>query len=154
MQETTVREALRAYVSVDEPPLGLTSDGVLAAGRRSRRNRRLAGVAVAGLATALLAAGAVVVLDGARTGPHYEAVAACPYPPGPRPPGQVIADQPLPPMVLEWAKTRLTCHLAQALPSLLPQAQYAQVPGAPAGPLSATATAANPLSATEWTRWP
>jgi hypothetical protein len=134
MQETTVGEALRVYVSVDEPPLGLTSEGMLAAGRRSRRNRRLAGAAVAVLAVALLG-GAVVVSVGASASPQYAAVAECPYPAGPRPPEPVAADQPLAPGVLEWAKTRLTCHLVEALPRLLPQAQYAQVPGAPAGPL-------------------
>jgi hypothetical protein len=134
MRETTMREALRAYTSVDEPPLGLTSDAVLAAGRRSRRNRRLAGAAVAFLA-AMLGAGGLVVANGYAKGPHYAALAACPYSPDPRPTDRFAADQALSPALVEWAKTRLTCHLAEALPRLLPEARYAQVPGAPAGPL-------------------
>jgi len=50
----------------------------------------------------------------------------------------IAADQPLPPEVLEWAATSLTCHLNDEVPRLLPDARFAQVPGALAGPLLAS----------------
>jgi hypothetical protein len=49
----------------------------------------------------------------------------------------IAADQPLPPRVLEWAATSLTCHLNDEMPRLLPDARFAQVSGAPTGPLVA-----------------
>jgi hypothetical protein len=141
MQETEVRQALQAYVDDGEPVMGLTAAGILTAGRRSRRNRRLAGYAGAGLVTALAGAGVVAVLGGGSpgtdryTGPDFAAAAPCPVTPGPRPPGAVTADRPLPPDVLRWATTSLTCHLSDEVPRLLPTARFAQVPGAAAGPL-------------------
>jgi hypothetical protein len=50
----------------------------------------------------------------------------------------IAADQPLPPEVLEWAATSLTCHLNDEVPRLLPAARFAQVPDALAGPLLAS----------------
>jgi len=68
-----VRTALTAYVTEDEPPLGLSGDAVLSAARRSRRQHLLTGVVA--LAVVVLALGlAVVVL------PHRGSVAGptCP----------------------------------------------------------------------------
>ncbi|MDM4718910.1 hypothetical protein QTQ03_04595 [Micromonospora sp. WMMA1363] len=137
MQEAEVHHALEAYVSDDEPPMGLTSDEILAAGRRSRRNRRLAGMAAAGLAAILFGVGVVAVSGGggSSTTPAFTAAGPCPFPPGSRPPGVIAADQPLSPELREWASVSVTCHLTEALPRLLPTAQYGQVRGAPAGPL-------------------
>ncbi|MFC3447941.1 hypothetical protein [Amycolatopsis speibonae] len=54
MDDLEVRSALNTYVLEAEPPIGLTGEAVLAAGRRSRR-RRLT-TAVAGAALAVVAA--------------------------------------------------------------------------------------------------
>lgn len=136
MQETEMHHALKAYVSDGEPAMGLTADAVLAAGRRSRRTRRLAGFAGAGLAAALLGAGVVVVSGGSSPGAGFEAAAPCPFPPGSRPPGVIAANRPFPPELVEWAATSLTCYLNDEVPRLLPAATYAQMPGAQAGPLT------------------
>lgn len=135
MQEAEVRHALKAYVSDGEPVLGLTAEAVLTAGRRSRRTRRLAGFAGAGLSAALAGTVVLVVSGGSSTGADFAAAGRCPSPPGPRPSGVVEADRPLPPELAEWAAASLTCHLAEEVPQMLPAARYAQVPGAPAGPL-------------------
>ncbi|WP_410668863.1 hypothetical protein [Amycolatopsis sp. cmx-4-68] len=68
-----VRAALTAYVTEDEPPIGLTGDAVLAAARLSRRRHLLTGVVA--LVVVVLALGlAVVVL------PHRNEVASRPCP--------------------------------------------------------------------------
>ncbi|MCU7722504.1 hypothetical protein ODJ79_02135 [Actinoplanes sp. KI2] len=136
MQETDMRQALTEYVSDGEPAMGLTAAAVLTAGRRSRRTRRLAGVAGAGLAAALVGAGVVVVAGGGFPGSDFAAAAPCPSPPGSRPAGSVAADKPLSPELARWAATSLTCYLRQEVPRLLPAAKFAQVPGAKAGPLT------------------
>jgi hypothetical protein len=59
MEDLDVRSALTAYVTEDEPPIGLDGDVILAKGRRSRRNRLLA--ASAGVLVVLLALGAAVI---------------------------------------------------------------------------------------------
>ncbi|WP_433796383.1 hypothetical protein [Actinoplanes sp. CA-252034] len=135
MNETRMRDALQAFVHDGEPVMGLTASEVLAAGRRSRRTRRLAGLAGAGLAVAVAGAGILMVSAGGSTGTDYAAAASCPVPPGSRPPGVIAADRPLSPQQVEWAATSLTCHLNRQVPRLLPTARFAQVPGAPAGPL-------------------
>ncbi|MFC7533567.1 hypothetical protein [Actinoplanes sp. GCM10030250] len=135
MQETDVQKALQAYASAGEPVMGLTAEGILAAGRRSRRARRLAGFAGAGLAAALVGAGVVVVAGGGSPGTEFAAAGPCPVRPGARPPGVIAADQPLSPELVEWAATSLTCHLSEELPRMLPAARYARVPGGEAGPL-------------------
>ncbi|MCR6486504.1 hypothetical protein M8542_27115 [Amycolatopsis sp. OK19-0408] len=58
-----VRAALTAYVTEGEPPLGLTTSGVLASARRSRRQHLLTG-AVALFVVVLALGLAVVVLPG------------------------------------------------------------------------------------------
>ncbi|WP_181773259.1 hypothetical protein [Amycolatopsis pittospori] len=50
MDDLDVRSALTEYVTEAEPPIGLTEQGVLAAGRRSRRRRLSAGITGAALA--------------------------------------------------------------------------------------------------------
>jgi hypothetical protein len=59
MEDLDVRSALTAYVTEDEPPIGLDGDAILAKGRRSRRNRLL--TASAGVLVVLLALGAAVI---------------------------------------------------------------------------------------------
>ncbi|WP_414940565.1 hypothetical protein [Amycolatopsis sp. cmx-11-51] len=54
MDDLDVRSVLTKYVTEAEPPIGLTGDRVLAAGRRSRR-RRLAAAGIAGAAFAVVA---------------------------------------------------------------------------------------------------
>jgi hypothetical protein len=132
MREAEVRRALTAYVTDGEPAMGLTAETVLAAGRRSRRARRLAGVAGAGLAVALAGAGVIVGWGG---GGDFAAANPCPSPPGTRPPGVIAADQALSPELVDWAATSLTCYLNDVLPQLLPAARYGRVPGEQAGPL-------------------
>jgi hypothetical protein len=136
MQETDMHHALKQYVSDGEPAMGLTADAVLTAGRRSRRTRRLAGFAWAGLAAALVGAGVVVVSGGSSTGANFAAAVPCPVPPGSRPPGVIAAGQPLPAELVRWAATSLTCYLNDEVPRLLPAATYARMPGAQAGPLT------------------
>jgi hypothetical protein len=135
MQEAEVRHALKAYVSDGEPVLGLTAEAILTAGRRSRRTRRLAGFAGAGLSAALAGVAVLVVSGGGSTGADFAAAGRCASPPGSRPSGVVEANRPLSPELAEWAAASLTCHLMEEVPRLLPAASYAQVPGAPAGPL-------------------
>jgi hypothetical protein len=48
----------------------------------------------------------------------------------------IAADRPLPPELVQWAATSLTCYLNEEVPRLLPAATYARAPGAPAGPLT------------------
>jgi hypothetical protein len=136
MQEAEVRDALTAYVRDGEPAMGLTADAVLTAGRRSRRARRLAGFTGAGLVAALVGTG-VAVVSGSSGGTDFTAAGPCPFAPGSRPAGAIAADRPLTPELVEWATRSLTCHLNDEVPRLLPTARYAQVPGAPAGPLLA-----------------
>ncbi|WP_229070986.1 hypothetical protein [Actinoplanes sp. DH11] len=136
MQETDVRHALQEYVTDGEPAMGLTADAMLTAGRRSRRTRRLAGVGGAGLAVALAGAGAAVVTGTGLLGPNFAAASPCPSPPGSRPAGTVAADRALPPELVEWAATSVTCHLTTEVPRLLPAAEYAQAPGVEAAPLA------------------
>lgn len=54
MDDLDVRSALTEYVTETEPPIGLTREDVLAAGRRSRR-RRLSAAGIAGAAFAVVA---------------------------------------------------------------------------------------------------
>lgn len=137
MQEADVKDALQAYVSDGEPAMGLTAEGVLTAGRRSRRNRRLAGFAGAGLAAALVGTGVVVAYGGGgSTGAQFAAADPCPIRPGARPAGAYSTSKALTPELVEWAATSLTCHLTEEVPRLLPNATFAQVPGVPAGPLA------------------
>lgn len=135
MREANVQRALKAYASADEPVMGLTADAVLAAGRRSRRTRRVVGFAGAGLVAAMVGAGMLVVSGGASSGVDFAAADPCSLRPGSRPSGVIAADRPLSPELVEWAATSLTCHLNDEVPRLLPTAGYARVPGAPAGPL-------------------
>jgi len=141
-----VREALRSYVADGAPPLGLTREGVLRAGRRSRRNRRLAAAGGVAFALALVTAAGVafgpVALDRyRRTGPAdgFAAARPCDTWPGTRPatPAPLRPDQPLPADLAAWATATVTCQLADALPRMVPGARFARVPGESHGPLQA-----------------
>ncbi|WP_410623050.1 hypothetical protein [Amycolatopsis sp. cmx-8-4] len=77
MEDLDVRSALTAYVTEDEPPIGLDGARILARGRRSRRNRLLA--ASAGVLVVLLAIGATVLASprqGEIAGPSCPSASA------------------------------------------------------------------------------
>jgi hypothetical protein len=136
MPDTSLQAALRAFVSEDEPPMGLTSGEVLATGRRLRRRYRLAAVGGATVAVALAVTGAVVVPQSLRPAqPTFAALARCPSPPGDRPAGTVDAAQPFSAPMAAWAVDSVTCALADVVPRLLPHARFAALPGGQAGPL-------------------
>lgn len=131
-------------VSEDEPPMGLTTAEVLAAGRRSRRRYRLAtagGVA----AVALAVTGTVVLPQALRPSEQppakvagaspFGALAPCPTPPGARPGDAVDPARPLSPAMAAWATGSVTCALADLVPRLLPHARFAAMPRVHAGPL-------------------
>ncbi|WP_410666094.1 hypothetical protein [Amycolatopsis sp. lyj-84] len=61
MEDHDVRSALKEYVTGAEPPIGLTGDGVLTAGRRSRRRRLTTIVAVVALAVAGFPVGTALI---------------------------------------------------------------------------------------------
>ncbi|GAB3730979.1 hypothetical protein GCM10027598_53580 [Amycolatopsis oliviviridis] len=67
MDDLDVRSALTEYVTEAEPPIGLTEDGVLAAGRRSRRRRLSAGIAGAALAVVAILGAAFMVIAPPRS---------------------------------------------------------------------------------------
>ncbi|MFK0248749.1 hypothetical protein ACIQUM_28990 [Amycolatopsis azurea] len=66
MDDLDVRSALTEYVTGAEPPIGLTEDGVLAAGRRSRRRRLSAGIAGAALAVVAILGATFMVIAPPR----------------------------------------------------------------------------------------
>ncbi|MEV0843724.1 hypothetical protein AB0I55_29795 [Actinocatenispora sera] len=63
-----LREALRDYVSSDEPPMRVTSDGLLVAARQDRRRRHLGALVGTAALVVLVLAGAMLG-TGQRTGP-------------------------------------------------------------------------------------
>jgi hypothetical protein len=144
MQDMDVRNALRCYVSAEEPPARLGSTEILAAARRSQRARTTAALASAGLAGALLVAGVAAVPglrssspDAAQPGDGFTSARPCATAPGPAPAGPAADKQPLSKEQAAWARAKLTCYLAATMPRLLPDARYAKVPGAPGEPLTA-----------------
>ncbi|MEU4689686.1 hypothetical protein [Actinoplanes sp. NPDC023714] len=82
----------------------------------------------------------------AGPGPRQRAavVLRCPVGPGVRPPGAIAAGEPLPPDLVEWASASVTCFLHAEIPRLLPEARFAAVPGAQAGPLTAVSPGGEP----------
>lgn len=95
MEDQDVRSALKEYVTEAEPPVGLTGDGVLAAGRRSRRRRLTTVVAVVALAAAGFPAGTAIIALPDRNEP------AAASPCGTKSPEETT----------EAAKARLSCVL-------------------------------------------
>ncbi|MFD5095457.1 hypothetical protein ACFWMR_32975 [Amycolatopsis thailandensis] len=69
MEDQDVRSALKEYVTEAEPPIGLTGDGVLAAGRRSRRRRVTTVIAAVALASAGFPVGAALIASPDRSEP-------------------------------------------------------------------------------------
>jgi hypothetical protein len=135
MQDMDVRNALRCYVSAEEPPARLGSTEILAAARRSQRARTTAALASAGLAGALLVAGVAAVPglrssspDAAQPGDGFTSARPCATAPGPAPAGPAADKQPLSKEQAAWARAKLTCYLAATMPRLLPDARYAKVP--------------------------
>ncbi|KFU78190.1 hypothetical protein SAMN04489729_2835 [Amycolatopsis lurida] len=95
MEDQDVRSALKEYVTEAEPPVGLTGDGVLAAGRRSRRRRLTTVVAAVALAAAGFPAGTAIIALPERNEP------AAASPCGAKSPEETT----------EAAKARLSCVL-------------------------------------------
>lgn len=145
MLETSLHSALQAFVSENEPPMGLTSAEVLAAGRRSRRRYRLAAFG-GGLAAAALAVAAIVVVpqELRPSEPAFAALAPCSTPPGDRPADVVDPTRPFSSSMAAWATDSLTCALADMIPRLLPHARFAAMPGVQAGPLVGYALGGKP----------
>lgn len=139
MPVTPLHEALQAFVRDDEPPMGLTSAGILQAGRRSRRNHRAAALAGAAAAAAVLTLAGMAalpsLLPASRPASTFGALAPCPAVPGSRPAGQIDPARPFTPAMAAWATASVTCALADEVPGLLPDARFLRVPGAKAGPL-------------------
>src|SRR5689334_1112743 len=75
MNDTDVAQALRAH-GADGPPMRITSDGVIAAGRRSRHRRWLASAGGAAGLAAVVAVTAVAF--AARPGPSGHTVGGPP----------------------------------------------------------------------------
>jgi hypothetical protein len=126
MSEEDVRDGLRDAVA-HEPPMGFDPDTVVAIGRRQVRRRALvaAGLATVAVAVAAVAVPAVLGRDGGGTTqvaeppssrPVTTSVVAWP-PPGVKPAN-------LTPDELRDAGERMTGHLREKLPAVLPSASY------------------------------
>lgn len=114
-----IRSLLTAYVTEDEPPIGLSGEGVLAAARLARRRHLLTG-AVA-VAVVVLALGLAVVVLPQRGGAANE---PCPAASDTR---AALID-------------RLSCVVGRAVRSLLPpEAQITRLPAPQADPFRLTA---------------
>ncbi|MFD8494437.1 hypothetical protein [Amycolatopsis sp. NPDC059657] len=62
MEETDLRAALRAYVTTDEPPIGLAESTVVKAGQRAKRRHAVAAIGSAVVLVVAMVAGGAVVL--------------------------------------------------------------------------------------------
>jgi hypothetical protein len=114
MDDVLVRDALRAHVAQGEPPLGLSSSGLLRAGRRARRRRSLA-TAAAALSIVLAASGGALLVHHpapVEQAGHEVASLACP---------DVLAAR-TPLRDPAAAAARVTCYLDEAAAELLPGA--------------------------------
>jgi hypothetical protein len=101
MEDADVRSALTAYVTEDEPPIGLSGEAVLAAARASRRRQLTTGVVAA--VVVVLALGLAIVVLPRQSEP---AGPTCPSASPSETRGQII--------------DRLSCVISRAVRSLLP----------------------------------
>jgi hypothetical protein len=118
MDDAFIRQALRAHVA-DRPALGLTSRGLIVAGRRSRR-LRIVGFTVAGpLAFAsMIAIGALVV---PRVYPGFGGESPVAAAPDASTCASLRAAPPTTDVrTTQEAADRLTCYLLDSVPQLLP----------------------------------
>ncbi|MFI9454499.1 hypothetical protein [Amycolatopsis sp. NPDC052450] len=99
MEDQDVRSALKEYVTVAEPPIGLTGDGVLTAGRRSRRRRLTTVIAAVALAAAGFPVGTAIIALPDRNEPAATSPCA----------------KKSPEETSEAAKTRLSCVIEAAV---------------------------------------
>jgi hypothetical protein len=116
MDDTLIRDALRAHVTEGEPPLSLSSAGLLQAGRKARRRRALT-TAAAALSVVLAAAGGALLLPGrapVEQAGHQPASLECP---------DVLAAR-TPLRDPAAAAARVTCYLDEAAARLMPGATF------------------------------
>ena len=115
MDDSLVRDALRAHVTRGEPPLGLSSTGLLDAGRRARRRRVMATTA-ATLSVMVAASGALLLHRpvSVQQASHEVASLECP--------DVLTARTPL--RDPEAAAARVTCYLTEATTRLMPRASF------------------------------
>jgi hypothetical protein len=114
--DVVLRQALHAYVTVDEPPARSLTEGVLVAGRRARRARAVAWIAGAVVAVVLLATSATAAMmrGGGGDGPVQ---------PGPGCRSSGTGSSP---------EERIGCYLSTVVPSVRPDATLSYLDG-PAG---------------------
>jgi len=129
MDDLDVRSALAEYVTETEPPLGLTGDDVLTAGRRSRRHR----LSAAGIASAAFAVVAILGVASLLTTPVPP-----PSPPQPAKPvpvarcGERVTGE-----TTQQVVARLTCVIGTAVRArVAPEAQIENLPQPGATPPS------------------
>jgi hypothetical protein len=116
MDDILIRDALRAHVAQGEPPLGLSSAGLLQAGRRARR-RRAVTTAAAALSVVLAAAGGALLMPwppSVQQAGHEPTSLECP---------DVLAAR-TPLRDPAAAAARVTCHLKGAAAALMPDATF------------------------------
>lgn len=135
-----VREQLLAHVTHDEPPMTLTSAGLIAQGAR-RRTLRVAGMTGAAL-TAVALVGVLLYAPPSGSAPpvaalsaEAECLARVPIVPGATPDVTADplvhmsppADLPTPTVFDSDLKTRVTCYLVDAIPAMIPGVQFTPV---------------------------
>ncbi|NUT35705.1 MAG: hypothetical protein HOV79_21835 [Hamadaea sp.] len=140
MDDFVVREQLLAHVTQDEPPMTLTSTGLLAHGAR-RRRIRIGGLTGTAL-TAIALIGVLLYAPPSGSAPpaaalsaEAECLARVPLVPGATP--DITADPlvhmsppvdlPTPTVVDTDLKTRVTCHLVDTVPAMLPGVRFMPV---------------------------
>jgi hypothetical protein len=129
MTDPQVRTALLEYVTAGEPPLGLTMDGVVRAGRRSRRIRRvLWGGGTFGLSAAIVLASSL--LTGGSPVPTIPAPGSTAQV---RAPDAATCEElrttPITANATDQERAdRMSCYLLAAVPAALPGASFADNP--------------------------
>jgi len=132
MDDFLVREKLRAYVTDGEPPMTLTSAGLLAKGARQGALRLGAGLGAGTTVTALALVAALIYLPANQSQPALSGEAAClgrvPIVPGAT--SDVTADPlatgsaaPLPPVSSEQL-AQVSCSLVDKVTAMLPGRRF------------------------------
>lgn len=136
MNEQAIRDALRAHVTLDEPPLRLRSEHVLRAGRRLRAMRRLGYAGgVAALSGVVMVGGhvAVAVLGSTTSEPRVPTAtfdpAVCASIPSAAPVAPTEnAPEPAQTSGSDELANQMSCYLRTAVPAAMPGATFADNP--------------------------